>query len=161
MSDLVTIEGMDEVIREFKKIDNDALKRREILKLLRRQAKPLLKAVTAAAPIIESGLTKTRKKAGGGVATYEPGNLKKAMAIKTSPLKNYPNVLVGFRQGVKAKYDGYYGFFVVYGYAGKHRVAPNDFIWRAGKPLLPEINTKGSLEMRKYILKMIEKRTKL
>jgi hypothetical protein len=161
MSDLVKIEGMDEVIREFKKIESDVIKRREILKLLRRQAKPLLKAVIKEAPAEKRGLTVTRTTKGGETSEYEPGNLKKAMAIKTSPLKNYPNVLVGFKQGDRAKYDGYYGFFVVYGYAGKHKVAPNDFIWRAGKPLIPELNTKGSVEMKKYIEKMIKKRTKL
>tara|TARA_R110000772_G_scaffold67579_2_gene150027 strand:+ start:3585 stop:4058 length:474 start_codon:yes stop_codon:yes gene_type:complete len=157
MSDLVKIEGMEDVIREFKKIESDVVKRREILKLLRRQAKPLVKAIRANTPMANKTVIR-RLADGSKAAEYKPGNLKKSIQIKTSPSKNYPNVLVGPNVKKNAKYDGYYGFFIQY---GTTTMAPNDFIWKASKPLLPEINTKGSVEMKKYIEKMIKKRTKL
>ena len=161
MSDLLKIEGMQEVIREIQKLDSDVIKRREILKVLRRQSKPILRAIKKEAPVEKRGYTITRRLSGtkGNRKTadvYEPGNLKRSLAIKTSPLKSYPSVLIGFRYGTKYKYDGYYGNFVIWGYAGKNRYAPNDFIMRGAAPLLGDVYTKASDELKKYIEKQIK-----
>ena len=44
------IEGIKEVSREIKSLSNDKMKRREILKVLRRQAKPMMQAMRQNAP---------------------------------------------------------------------------------------------------------------
>ena len=156
-SNLVDIEGMDEVIAEFKKIDNDVLKRREILKLLRRQSKPLVKAIRSKAPVADRIVTR-RTKSGDIAAIYKPGNLKKSIKIKTSRSKRYPNVLVGPNMGRRGKYDGYYAFFLQY---GTRNMRGNDFIDKATSPLLPKLHTEMSQEMKDYIEKMIFKRTQI
>jgi hypothetical protein len=52
----VTIEGMDGVIGEIKKLTNDRMKRLEIIKILRRQVKPILSAVKAKTPVADEDI---------------------------------------------------------------------------------------------------------
>ena len=151
MSDLLKIEGMQEVIREIQKIDSDVVKRREILKVLRRQSKPLVNAIRSKTPIAKYSVVR-RLKSGEIAAEYKPENLKKSIKIKTSRNKKYPNVLVGPNFG-RGKYDGYYAFFIQYGTSTQ---SPNDFIWKAAKPLMSSLNTTMSVELKKYIEKQIK-----
>ena len=75
------------------------------------------------------------------------------MAIKTSPLKNYPNVLVGPRKGARAVNDGFYAFFIQEGVYG---IPKNDFIMDAARPLLNSTEKTMSVELEKYINKKIK-----
>jgi hypothetical protein len=143
----LTVEGMDEVISQIMSISNDRIKRNEILKILRRQAKPILAAVKANTPVADKPIV------GRNGKIYEPENLKKSMAIKTSPLKNYPNVLVGPRKGQKASRDGFYAFFIQ---EGVHGIPANDFIMEAARPLLNLTEKTMSAELEKYIDKKIQ-----
>ena len=140
------IEGIEAVQREIESLSDDKMKRREILKILRRQTKPILSAVQANTPEADKvGIFKGVK--------YDPGNLRRSMAIKTGRSKEYPNVLVGPRQGKKAKnYDGFYAWWIQYGTIYKK---PNDFIWKAAAPLLDSVHTTASAETKKYIEKKI------
>ena len=142
----VTIEGMDGVIGEIKALTNDRMKRLEIIKILRQQVKPILSAVKAKTPVADEDI-KFRKR------IYHPENLKKSMAIKTSPMKKYPNVLVGPRKGSDKTNDGFYSFFIQYGYLWNYRIPANDFIGDAAGPLLGSVSTTMSVQLEKYIYK--------
>ena len=143
------IEGIEAVQREIESLSDDKMKRREILKILRRQAKPILSAIQANTPEADKVVTFR------GVE-YDPGNLRRSMAIKTGRSKDYPNVLVGPRQTKKGKtpikYDGFYAFWIQYGTIYQK---PNDFIWKAAAPLLDSVHTTASAETKKYIEKKI------
>ena len=143
----LNVEGIDDVINEIIAISNDRMKRGEILKILRRQAKPILAAVKANTPVADGPIV------GRNGKVYEAGNLKKSMAIKTSPLKNYPNVLVGPRKGARAVNDGFYAFFIQEGVYG---IPKNDFIMDAARPLLNSTEKTMSVELEKYINKKIK-----
>ena len=147
MSKDFQILGMEGVINEIKLLSDDRMKRLEILKILRRQMKPKLAAVRANTPIA----TKTIKGRNGKV--YEPENLKKSFAIKTSPIKKYPNVLMGPRKGNNAKYDGFYAFWIEY---GAYDIPETNFISNAAEPLMGSVNTTMSNELEKYIYKKAE-----
>lgn len=90
------IEGIEAVSNEIKSLGKDKMKRREILKILRRQADPIKSKMKQNAPESDNVIIVR-----GDV--YYPGNLKKAIAIKTSRSKKYPNVLIGPRYGKGAK----------------------------------------------------------
>ena len=143
----LNVEGIDSVINEIITISNDRMKRGEILKILRRQSKPILAAIKANTPVADGPIV------GRNGKVYEAGNLKKSMAIKTSPLKNYPNVLVGPRKGARAVNDGFYAFFIQEGVYG---IPKNDFIMDAARPLLNSTEKTMSVELEKYINKKIK-----
>jgi len=142
----LSVEGIDNVINEIIAISDDRMKRGEILKILRRQAKPILAAIKANTPVADKPIV------GRNGKVYEPENLKKSMAIKTSPLKHYPNVLVGPRKGARAVNDGFYAFFIQEGVYG---IPKNDFIMDAARPLLNSTEKTMSVELEKYINKKI------
>jgi len=146
----VQIEGLHGVIGEIKKLTNDRMKRLEIIKILRQQVKPILAAVKANTPVADEDI-KFRDR------VYYPENLKKSMAIKTSPSKRYPNVLIGPRKGSNKVNDGFYAFFIQYGYLWNYNVPKNDFIGDAAGPLIGSVNTKMSVELERYIYKKAEK----
>jgi len=145
----IEIEGLEGVIGEIKALTNDRMKRLEIIKILRLQVKPILAAVKANTPVADEPI-KFRKK------TYYPENLKKSMAIKTSPSKRYPNVLIGPRKGPNKVNDGFYAFFIQYGYLWNYDIPANDFIGDAARPLLGSVDSKMSVELEKYIYKKAE-----
>ena len=144
----IHIEGLEDVIDEIKGITDDKVKRREILKILKRQSKPILRAIKANTPIAEEVKTVRGVK-------YEPGNLKKSMAIKTSPSKSYPNVLIGPRKGrsSRIKNDGFYAFWIQYGTVNQKA---NDFIGEAAARVNDAVGNKMSAELKKYLEKKIK-----
>jgi len=147
MIEFKKIEGIKGVQSEIKSLADDKLKRREILKILRRQVKPLLKQIKSRAPIAEKEIQVIKTK-------YKPQNLKKSMAIKTSPIKNYPNVLVGPRMGANKKNDGFYAFFIQY---GTSKMPKNDFIGDAFNSVGASIEKIASKELENYINKKAKK----
>lgn len=144
MSKDFQIQGMDGVINEIKSLSNDRMKRLEILKILRRQMKPILAAVKSNTPIATKTIT------GRNGKVYEPENLKKSFAVRTSPIKKYPNVIVGPRKGNSAKNDGFYAFWIEY---GAYDIPASNFIRNAAEPLMGSVNTTMSTELEKYIYK--------
>ena len=145
----VTIEGLEGVVNEIKSLTNDRMKRLEIIKILRQQVKPILAAVKANTPVADEDIIFRKK-------VYQPENLKKSMAIKTSPSKRYPNVLIGPRKGPNKVNDGFYAFFIQYGYLWNYNIPANDFIGDAAEPLLGSVSTTMSVELEKYIYKKAE-----
>ena len=139
----ITIEGIDELSRHIKNLPSDKVKRKELLKALRRQAKPLLEAVKEKAPVANNPITVK------GV-TYQAGNLQKSFNIKAGRSKTMPNVVVGPRRGKKNKYDGWYAHFLLY---GTDHIQGKDFVKEAADEKLPIISVTASKELLKYIVK--------
>ena len=141
------IEGIKAVSNEIKSLGNDKIKRREILKILRRQAKPMKQAMKQNAPESDNVIIV-------GDNLFYPGNLKKSIAIKTSPSKKYPNVLVGAKYGKGAKkYDGFYAFWIDLG-IGKHKANPTggkNFIQKTFAQTGEATYKHASSQLKKYI----------
>ena len=141
------IQGIEGVTNEIKSLSDDKLKRREILKVLRRQVKPILEALKQNTPIAQNDITVRN-------VTYSPGNLKKAMAIKTSPSKKYPNVLIGPRYGRGGKkYDGFYAWWIEYA-NGTHESNPTggkNFIQKTLVQKGESVTKVASEQLKKYI----------
>jgi hypothetical protein len=141
------IQGIEGVTNEIKSLSDDKLKRREILKVLRRQVKPILEALKQNTPIAQNDITVRG-------TTYSPGNLKKAMAIKTSPSKKYPNVLIGPRYGRGGKkYDGFYAWWIEYA-KGTHESNPTggkNFIQKTLLQKGDSVTKVASEQLKKYI----------
>ena len=147
MIEIKKIQGVKQLQNQIKSLADDKIKRREILKILKRQSKPLLKKVKEKTPVADNAILYRDK-------IYYPGDLKKSMAIKTSPMKHYPNVLIGPRIGTKQKYDGFYAFFIQFGYRwGKKRVPENDFIAKSVNSVGGQVEQRASKELEKYIYK--------
>lgn len=140
------VKGAGEVFRELKRLD-DKVKRREILKILRKQVLPIKRAIKANAPTLSKDKSNQTGKVQGG-------NLKKSIAIKTVRGFN-PSVKIGPQTGRskrKPRYDGFYAFFVQYGTINQ---APNDFIAKAANPLMEGVHTTASRETERYLQKKI------
>lgn len=150
----VHIEGVQMVINEIKTISDDRVKRREILKILRKQMEPMKRAIKANTPIADKVVRDN-----GDV--YPIGNLRNSIRIKTGKSKSYPNVLVGPKFGKTKKggkmsslNDGYYAFFIQYGTINQ---APNDFIGKATSGLIGITDKYMSAELARYIQRKIKK----
>ena len=139
-----SIEGLEGVINEIKLLADDRMKRREIIKILKRQVKPIFAAVRANAPIADKPIK------GRDGKVYEPQNLKKSFAIWASPQKQYVNVLIGPKKGYRAKYDGFYAFFVE---EGAGNIPATNFIRNASDPYMESISITMSKELERYIYK--------
>ena len=141
------IEGIEAVSNEIKSLSSDKMKRREILKVLRRQAKPLVNAMRQNAPESDNVIIVRND-------VYYPGNLKKSIAIKTSPSKKYPSVLVGPRYGRGAKkYDGFYAWWIEHG-TGTHETNPTgakNFVQKTWAQKGELVKTQASSQLKKYI----------
>jgi HK97 gp10 family phage protein len=149
----IKIEGIEELTREIMNLSDDKIKRRELLKILRRQAKPLLASIKSKAPIADKDIT-IRGGTVNGVKmpdkTYERGNLQKSFKIQTGKSKAYPNVAVGPTRGSKAKNDGWYVHFLLY---GTPNIQGNDFVKKGADATLPIINNSLSAELQRYVTK--------
>lgn len=143
------IEGMEGVIREIRKLP-DRVKRLEILKILRRQVKPIRSAIKVEADKTnpEGRIYKIR-----GGKTVEPGNLGNSIKIFNGRNKEFPSVFVGPEMGPRKRNDAFYAFFIQY---GTIHIAPNDFIDKATKPLLPGLAKEMSNSLEKYVQRKIK-----
>jgi hypothetical protein len=89
------VEGFGELNRKLRVLESDITKRSEILKIIRRQAKPALTAYRAALP-------------------KDSGTLEQSTAIRTvSRGRSGGNPIVNIRPGKRGRYDGFYKFMVI------------------------------------------------
>jgi hypothetical protein len=148
------IKGFNQVALEIKSLSDDKVKRSELLKILRRQMKPVLEKMRQNAP------NQRTKEIRVGDTIYPPQELKNSLAIKTSPLKHIARVLVGPRYGRGAKkHDGFYAFWIEYG-VGKHINNPTgkkNFIQKTYNEMSDKIYTQASAELTKYIQRKVKK----
>tara|TARA_R110000751_G_scaffold77905_3_gene157050 strand:- start:180 stop:641 length:462 start_codon:yes stop_codon:yes gene_type:complete len=139
----IKIEGIEELTKQIMNLSDDKMKRRELLKILRRQAKPLLASIKSKAPVADKPITVK------GI-TYKPENLKKSFVTKTGKSKQYPHVVVKPDSGKTAKYDGWYIHFLAY---GTNHIQGDDFIKKGADEKLPTISVTASEELRRYVVK--------
>lgn len=147
------IEGFKGVMLEIQSLD-DKMKRSEILKILRRQMQPVLDKMRQNAPNQRTEIINVRG------TDYRPQELKNSLAIKTSPQKKYPNVLVGPTYGKgKRKFDGFYAWWIEYG-VGTHSANPTgkkNFIQKTYSETSDKIYTQASDKLEKYIKRKAKK----
>lgn len=93
-NDLFEIDGFGELNRKLKRLD-DKVTRREVLKIQRQLAKPIIKAYAGALPKRSGTLAKSVK----------------AVTVPARKVGGNPSVVV--RPGKKGKNDGYYKFMVI------------------------------------------------
>jgi HK97 gp10 family phage protein len=108
---LEEIQGWDAFLKTVEKLP-DRQKRSEILKVLRRVAKPMVSAARSRVRIADRVVYRYVR---GGRIEQEPRTLQKSIGIITGRNRNYPNVLVGPRAGGRKKYDGWFGHFLEFG----------------------------------------------
>jgi HK97 gp10 family phage protein len=147
---LVEITGFRELQSKIKKLGNDGLKRREMLKLLRQSSKATVKAARAQAPMskkqhIISG-SRTRK-------IINPGQLKKSVGNITGKAKNKAVIYVGPRTKGK-KWDGFYGAFV---HGGTKTQSANPFMDRAYRQTKGQVTQETEKSVTRYVQKQINK----
>ncbi len=105
-NDLTKIEGFAELNAKLKQLP-DKVKRKEVLKIQKQVAKPIIAAYSKALPIG----TRDKKKNG---TTYPKGSLSKsvkAVAVPAGKVGGNPSIVI--RPGKKGKHDGFYKFMVV------------------------------------------------
>jgi hypothetical protein len=104
--DLFEIEGFQELERKIKQLGNDKDKKKEILVILRKKARPVVRAIKQETPV-----SKKPHYARGKLIS--PGNLKRSIGNitgKKGRSRINPTIYVGPRtRGVN---DGWYGHFV-------------------------------------------------
>jgi len=149
------IEGMEDLIKQITDISNDKLKRRELLKILRRQAKPLLAVIKSKVPVSDGfiqvrGKSVKRKNKKNQTGEVEAMNLQKSFKVQTGRSKMYPNVAVGPTRGKKKKNDGWYAHMVLY---GTKYIQGDDFVKKAADQVLPALSVTASEQLQKYIVK--------
>ena len=111
MRRLIDIEGFDELNAKLKALP-DRVKRLEVLKIMRRQATPIVTAYRAKLPVGSKSHTRYTK--GGQRTTYQPGNLRRSVGKKAvNPRKTDGNPVLVVRPLQGRRNDGYYRFMVV------------------------------------------------
>ena len=148
------VEGFAEVQKALQHIETDIMKKRELVKILRRQATPALEAMKRNAPEIKAnkkGIKRGVKYHRDDSTIYWPGNLKRSMKLFSRTKGNYPRVFVG-AQAKKARNSGYYGYFVPYGTKGKGGIKKtNDFRQKSESQVRTVIETQLEDKTYKYI----------
>lgn len=100
------VEGFDRLNERLKELP-DKIKRREVLKIFKRLAKPVIKVYAEELPV-----GKRDKKRFGN--TYIKGTLSKSIKAVTVPKsKSGGNPAIAIRPAKKGKYDPWYRFMVV------------------------------------------------
>ena len=104
--DITKVEGFEELNRKLKKLP-DNVKRREVLKIQRRVAKPIISKFSDELPEGETDKVRFGKR-------YPAGTLSKAVKADTVPArKSKGNPAIAIRPGKKGRFDAFYRFMVV------------------------------------------------
>ena len=104
---IVEVTGFDELKRKIEKLSNDKDKRREILGILKQEAKSTVNAAKNFVHVSKKPHVQSGKR---GKKVIQPGSLKKSIGVITGrkgQSRTQPTVYVGPR--AKGNYDGYYG----------------------------------------------------
>jgi len=162
MNIIAQVDGFEELRGKIKALP-DKLKTREVRKILRRSARPTVKAARDEAPPRRNNPRST-------------GNLKNSIRVAVMRKAAVPMVVVGPRSS--GKYDGWYGrAFVIPGHniyragfkrnrkgntafnatGSKSRVEANPFMDRAKAKTQSKVDKKALVGMEKYVKKQIDK----
>lgn len=145
--------GFDKAATRIRRVGDVKTKSKEIKKLLRRQAKPLVPALRNEAPEATKTVTYHRDKS----IKYPPGNLKKSIRIFNGKSKQFPTVYVG-PQAKKPKGSGYYSYFIQYGTKGRNGIfRKNNYVERVYRSSREQVGTQTSRQLAKYLEKEFRK----
>lgn len=163
IKDQITVTGIDELVAKLTKIGDPKKTRSTMLKILRKQARPIVMAARNEAPMSKKAHKRYGGKGSGTVlATYQPGNLKKSIVVGASKSIN-PSVWIGPGSGAKRRYDGYYGHIVHYTNPrsrAKTIVPGNPFMQRAWNSTGAVSTEKTRAAVAKVIQKEIDRYSK-
>lgn len=142
----IDIQGFDEIINSIQKLE-DSVKRRELLKIFRRQAKQPQRVMKAQITDAKRTVTYHRNTS----IKYKPGNLKRSIKIFTGRNKEGATVYIG-PQVKKAEGSGYYGYFVNYAKGNIRKGGKNyHYMQRTFSFVETIIGSKMSAEVKKYL----------
>jgi hypothetical protein len=113
--DFTEIKGFEELNAKLKKLP-DKVKRREIIKIQKQLAKPIIAAYRNALPVGKRSHSRTTNKKSDRAkkVSYTPGNLGRSVKAETVPAgKVGGNPSIAVRPTSTGKDDGYYKFMVV------------------------------------------------
>jgi len=112
MSFNIDFKGMPELIKHIQKLDDDVTKRRRLLSLFRKQAKPYFRAVSSTGAIRDSKRDQNHSQLKDGYTG--PGNLRRSMKIFSNKknARGYVSVHVGPR-AKKKQGSGFYGYMLL------------------------------------------------
>jgi len=179
----------DKLVRHIKHITETQVKRREILKIMKRQMKPIEKGVKNKTPVrrtsknklfslvdksshvgvnIQSQYNLNKKNMGSrsSITTRKRkaprGNLKRSIMTSANKDKKNVGVRVHPMKGKRKRYDGYYGWWLVYGWNpfGGDRIEGNDFLWKGAVSNIPTTANGMSNELEKYITRKLKRLNK-
>ena len=154
---MVQITGFKELEKQLKRLGNDSLKRREILKILGQVANPTLKAARKEAPKSKKPHLQSGKRSS---KVIEPGNLKKSLG-KIKGKRGSAKVNAVLYVGPRAKgrkNDGWYGKFV---HAGTVKQAANPFMDRAFAQTKGLVTADAETKVTRYLQRQINRLSSL
>lgn len=125
------LEGWDEMLREVERLP-DRMKRNELLKIMRRVAKPTVRAAKANVSSIS-------------------GRLERSIGSITGRSKKYPNVQVGPR--AKGKNEGFHGHLVEFGHGGPNPAPAHPFMRPAYDQTKGMVTQDAARQVAKYLQK--------
>lgn len=135
-------------------IANHDVKKREVVKILKRQAKPVVRELSRAAPTANKTVTYWRNKS----IKYDIGNLQRSMKTFTGKNKDFPTVYVG-PQAKKSRGSGYYSYYVQYGTKGRSGIKKkNNYVLRTEMKVRNRVTDSTAPELERYLIRKFKKR---
>lgn len=114
VSGTLTLENYGQFLLALKGLP-EAVKKKELRRILRKAMKPALEVYKTNVPVGKKAHTRYLK--GGSRVTYQPGNLRNSVKIRTIPKRRSGDDLVAMEirptSGRKGQPDGYYKFMVI------------------------------------------------
>jgi HK97 gp10 family phage protein len=135
MSKGIELDGFPDFLKAVERLP-DRLKRMELLKVLRREAKPTVQAAKR----------NVRKKS---------GKLERSITTITGKSKIYPNILVG--PSVKGKNEGFHGHLIEFGHGGPHPAPAFPFMRPAYDETKNQVSKAAAQAVAKYVTKRAKK----
>lgn len=149
------IDGFDEIIEAFKKFEDD-VKRKELLKIMKREAKPLETAIRDNTPIGETGnlmesvatVAQSKRRSGG-----EP-------VIFVGPQGRLKKIAKKEFVGVGKRYLGFHKHLVIRGHVTPNggRTTPQPFVDEAARGVMPAIKGGLSESTKKFLKRKLKRR---
>lgn len=155
------IEGLQETLRDVKRITGEVNRLRIIRSALRSAVKVanVMEVARSYTPRGNRPHYSGRGGKKGGSALTQPGNLKKSVTMITSRSKEFPNIQVGYAAGKRAGKtgaDGWYGLFVHEGYGMGSRT-PNKAFDRATEATAGKVKAAFEIKLRAAVDRRVKK----
>ena len=162
----IDVTGIEEFTRKVRRLD-DKMTRREVLKVQRRSAKPIVARFSSILPRgsrVHSRKTKSKGNEEATKTTYQPGNLKKSVKAETVPASKVggnPSIVI--RPSIKGNADGYYRFMVVeqgtklVSTKRGSRIGKNTVVSKARNKTAQSMNSLATRDYQNKMAKMLQR----